>query len=337
MTHNLTWKKPGQDEDIFKRHLITALSRSGVCVIVQDAHSNYLFIANLLDSWQVAPDQTPSDTSVFGPELAELLSNAKAEVLENAENSKFEISHDKDRHFQFIVEALPTGRDVPDLMITIIDLSEERRRETVLRTLLREVSHRSKNLLAIIQSIAAQTARHSDTLDQFLEKFRGRLYSLSHSQDLVTDSSWSGARFFELVRGQLHRYAPETDARITVEGENILLSPNAALHIGLALHELVVNAVSHGRLLSRQSGISVSCKHVTEDGNDMICFTWTEEVLNAGDREAEQSTTIAGTPQFGSTVLQRVVPTSVAGHATYDIGSEGITYRLVFPAKDNNE
>ncbi|MCR2327014.1 hypothetical protein NSR98_25480, partial [Salmonella enterica] len=85
------------------------------------------------------------------------------------------------------------------IVTTAVEISELKHREQVLKILLREVSHRSKNLLAIIQSIAMQTARFSGSVDQFLQKFRGRLYSLSNSQDLVTDSNWHGAAFRELL------------------------------------------------------------------------------------------------------------------------------------------
>lgn len=81
------------------------------------------------------------------------------------------------------------------LITTGVNVTELRMREQVLKILLREVIHCSKNLLAIMQSIAVQTARFSDSVISFLKKFQGRIQSLSHSQDLVTDSNWKGALF----------------------------------------------------------------------------------------------------------------------------------------------
>jgi len=81
------------------------------------------------------------------------------------------------------------------LITTGVNVTELRMREQVLKILLREVIHCSKNLLAIMQSIAVQTARFSDSVISFLKKFQGRIQSLSHSQDLVTDSNWRGALF----------------------------------------------------------------------------------------------------------------------------------------------
>ncbi|TGU42030.1 histidine kinase, partial [bacterium M00.F.Ca.ET.146.01.1.1] len=88
--------------------------------------------------------------------------------------------------------------EVQGVVTTMVETTEQKRREQTLKTLLREVSHRSKNLLAIIQSIATQTGRYSETLGDFLTRFRGRLQSLASSQDLVTSSNWRGAALREL-------------------------------------------------------------------------------------------------------------------------------------------
>ena len=118
-----------------------------------------------------------------------------------------------------------------------------------MRALLREVSHRSKNLLAIIQSIATQTGRYSGTIDSFLSRFRGRLQSLASSQDLVTSSNWRGADLRELVLGQVGRYvADPTRAHAASKAPIPISIPMRRLHIGLALHELAVNSVSYGAL-----------------------------------------------------------------------------------------
>ena len=143
--------------------------------------------------------------------------------------------------------------DVHGVVTTMVETTEQKRREQTLRTLLREVSHRSKNLLAIIQSIATQTGRYSGHIDDFLTRFRGRLQSLASSQDLVTSSNWRGAALRELVIGQVGRYGADPAHSLRFQGANPYLNPNAALHIGLAMHELAVNSVSYGAL-SRPDG-----------------------------------------------------------------------------------
>ena len=190
MSQKPTWEKPGQDEKRLRRQLMQALSRSGVCVTLQDETSDYLFVANFLDGWTLVPGDSPDDSSLFGPKLGKELTELKTTVRETGASAEMESRVGSDRYFRFVVDPVSTEADGTDLVTTIIEISKDRKSESVRRSLLREVSHRSKNLLAIIQSIASQTARHSDTIEQFLNKFRGRLYSLSLSQDLVTDSLW---------------------------------------------------------------------------------------------------------------------------------------------------
>src|SRR5690606_35137106 len=108
-------------------------------------------------------------------------------------------------------------------------------------------------------------------------------YSLSQSQDLITDSSWRGAYFFELVRQQTERYLPENRHLVQVSGDNILLSPNASLHLGLALHELIVNAISHGSLLRSGLPVEVSCTRNHVNGQDTVEMVWHER-LTSGHR-----------------------------------------------------
>ena len=115
----------------------------------------------------------------------------------------YEMSVDADKSAEGAINGVIT---------TAVDVTERKRREQTLRALLREVSHRSKNLLAIIQSIATQTGRYSGTIDAFLSRFRGRLQSLASSQDLVTSSNWRGADLRELVRGQVGRYVADPPA-----------------------------------------------------------------------------------------------------------------------------
>ena len=328
----LTWERPGTSDDSFKHYLIRALLRSGVCVILEDGRADYLFVANLLDVWTIPETGMPNDDSVFGAALALRLAELKTQIRTSGDTGQIEAQLDNDRHFQFIVEPIPSGGDAVDLMTTIIEVSEERRREKVLRDLLREVSHRSKNLLAIIQSIAAQTARHSDNIDAFVQKFRGRLYSLSLSQDLITDSLWRGASFSDLATEQLRRYLPEAADKVTIVGGELMFSPNAALHIGLALHELIINAVTYGDVASAGHTIVVACSRDRRGDADMISFTWTET------RQAEADTAEDGDgPHFGRAVLERVLPASVSGTASYTISPDEIVYRLDFPADSHND
>ncbi|KEQ10595.1 histidine kinase [Pseudorhizobium pelagicum] len=328
MVHPLTWQHASQSDGRLREFLMPALVDLGASIIIQDARQQYLLVTNLPDVWAQDNLEAPSDEIIFGADVAARLAALKADMTEPGRKGQLEVMVGAEQFFEFRVQAIECADGGVHLVTTIVDRSEERHRERLLRALLREVSHRSKNLLAIIQSIALQTARHSGSLDLFLHKFRGRLYSLSQSQDLITDSSWRGAYFFELVQQQTQKYLPENRELVKVSGDNLLLSPNASLHLGLALHELIVNAVSHGSLLRNGLPVEVSCVRKHTDGQDTVEMVW-HEPLQRALRPVDDADELKA--HFGSTVLERVVPASVNGKAQYVIAHDRIAYHLAFP------
>lgn len=208
----------------------------------------------------------------------------------------------------------------------LTDITEQRSREAALASLLREVSHRSKNLLAIIQSVAMQTAHHSDDIKDFLDKFRGRLHALSSTQDLVTESDWRGTNLQALVRSQLSRVGHSLFQGTRITGENPLLGPNASLHVGLAIHELAANAASYGgRSPGRDGDVSVNAFLDNEtNASKSLILQWSETGVDP--------TQPTSAPRFGTLVLERIVPLSVGGSAVFAIEDDHVTYRLVIPA-----
>ncbi|MGE7367529.1 sensor histidine kinase [Neorhizobium sp. NPDC001467] len=329
LPHQLTWQQAGESDDKLHGFFMPALLDLGASIIIQNAAREYLFVTHLPSAWRLSKGTSPTDSSLFGEEIADKLSAIKDAVRKPGDKAHIEVAVGSEDVFEFRVQAVSLTDGDMHLVTTIVDRSEERHRERLLRALLREVSHRSKNLLAIIQSIALQTARYSGTLDMFLNKFRGRLYSLSQSQDLITDSSWRGAYFRELVEQQTQKYLPENAHLVDIKGDDVLLTPNASLHIGLALHELIVNAVSHGSLLTSRRAISVTCNRVVVDGHDSLEVLWLEKLDPGTLHNLVGDENWKG--HFGSTVLERVVPASVNGQAHYGISDQEITYSLTFP------
>ena len=324
MVHRLTWFEPQRGDEQLREFFITALIDMGASLILQDKDGTYVCITSLPARWRLAPGTIPSDSAVFGPEIGQKLSDLKSGLVKAGDRAELEIEAGDDTFFEFRCRMVERTDHDLHLITVVIDRTEDRRRERLLRALLREVSHRSKNLLAIIQSIASQTARYSGTLDMFLGKFRGRLHALSQSQDLITDSSWRGAYFRDLLKQQVDRYVQENADLVKVSGDDVLLTPNASLHIGLALHELVVNAVSHGDFLQRRQPIEVSCEKLDTKNGPAVAIIWTEPFTPRTDEESKAA-------RFGSTVLERVVPSSVNGEARHELSDGRVRYELRFP------
>jgi len=303
------------------RALLHALHNAGISVLYQDREMKTVWARNMRAPWA---SETADGKDLLPPAQLERISIAKRGVVESGNADRFELSipaHDGVRWFQVWIDADrgDTG-DVLGVVTTMVETTEQKRREQTLKTLLREVSHRSKNLLAIIQSIATQTGRYSETLGDFLTRFRGRLQSLASSQDLVTSSNWRGAALRELVSGQVGRYSADPKRSLRFEGENPYLNPNAALHIGLAMHELAVNSVSYGALSRPDGYVEVSARLEGAEA-PVLSLIWSE-AIGAGQRNEKR---------FGSVALERVVPTSLNGTATLDIGGNRLEYRLTIP------
>lgn len=328
LVHRLTWFRSQRGDALLREFFISALLDIGVSLTLQDSEGEYICITTLPPRWKLPARGEPSDLAIFGEEIGDRLKGLKTSLTNPGDKGEIEVLVPEDGAFDFKCRVIEMADGHIYMMTAVIDRTEERRRERLLRALLREVSHRSKNLLAIIQSIAFQTARYSGSLDGFLNKFRGRLHSLSQSQDLITDSSWRGAYFQDLLTQQVEKYVPDNRSLIRFDGENVLLSPNASLHIGLALHELAVNAVSHGSFINKHTPIDVACNRVMEPGGESISVRWIEPFAERPDGDQDPNK-----PKFGGTVLERVVPASVNGRATLEFKDGRLTYELVFPVE----
>lgn len=325
-----SWVEPGEIEAVSRDFFIHALIDMGACYLLYNDAGRCMCITGLPAIWETNTDDKPTDIAIFGEEIASRLLTLRGKLQQAGDHATLEIDLSENGVFEFRCRKVSIpGHGLYSIM-AIEDKTEERRRERALRMLLMEVSHRSKNLLAVVQGIASQTARFSGTLDNFLQKFRGRLYALSKAQDIVTESEWRGVGFMDLLKAQLELCNPGKVAQIETSGRNILLSPNAAMHIGLALHELIVNSINYGGGLGIPGSIRVSCTLEQLEGQPFIAIGWHEDLPDA-PMVADQQLKA----RFGSTVLEKVVPVSVNGRATYAIDRHGIVYDLKFPADAN--
>lgn len=149
----------------------------------------------------------------------------------------------------FLSRAIP-ARDADGKIIcwfgTNTDITEERQQQDQIALLMREVQHRAKNMLSMIQALARRTAPASHP--EFVESFEERLKALAANQELLVTGKWTGARMQELVRTQLYYVEDLIDDRVLCEGPDLLILPASAETIGMALHELVTNAAKYGAL-----------------------------------------------------------------------------------------
>ncbi|MEW9805766.1 sensor histidine kinase [Mesorhizobium marinum] len=316
--------------------LSRALRNTAVSVLYQSPDMRVAWAQNIPSAWSNDSIVGLTDDDFLPAQAAGSLKAAKRSALEGSQSGRLEICIPNgagDQHEQWFdlwidVDKAPDGT-VKGIVTTAVEITEQRRREQTLRVLLREVSHRSRNLLAIIQSIATQTGRYASSIEAFLSRFRDRLQSLASSQDLVTSSNWRGADLGELVHGQAARYSATPGSAVRLEGDRPWLNPNAALHVGLALHELIANSVSYGALSRPGGHVSLSAKVArASTGDPSLLLLWTE-TIGSPEQPVGQ---VTREKNFGSVALERVVPASLGGSATLNIEDGVLEYRLAIPS-----
>ena len=215
-------------------------------------------------------------------------------------------------------DLLPFG-----ILCTITDeaevAAEQRRQDERMHFIMRELAHRSKNLLAIILSMAGQTARSATSVPDFTTRFTQRLQGLSHSHDLLLQRDWRGVTMRELAERQLQNFVAEGVNRASYSGPDVMVDPKAAQNIGLALHELATNASKHGALS-------------TPDGRVTISWALTDGRFQLGWNES------GGPPVnppevrgFGQVVLERLASDALEGEVKLDYAPDGLNWLLDIP------
>lgn len=164
------------------------------------------------------------------------------------------------------------GRDV--VLETNRDITERRRSDEVRRLLMTELDHRVKNMLAIIQSIASQTGRHCGDKDEFLAAFTSRLQALASAHTVLSEAHWQGAMLHELLAA-VTTLPDGTNGRYEIEGDDVALPSQLALHLVLVLHELVSNAHRHGSLAAGDGRVRIRTERVPGEP-DQLRMTWIE-------------------------------------------------------------
>jgi PAS domain S-box-containing protein len=202
------------------------------------------------------------------------------------------------------------------------DISARKRSEEHAQLIMRELSHRTKNLLAVISSLARRTfSREGDSVLQG-EDFIDRLHGLSLSHDLLVRSDWRGVSLKDLVESHVEPFGFDEE-RITISGPFIDLRPEAAQSIGLALHELATNAAKHGALKSEAGRLDVHWQFEHDGEVPTLRLVWQEDTV-----EVPKDHHSGG---FGRLMLGQLVGASVLGETDYLVEGERVVWTLTAP------
>jgi len=201
---------------------------------------------------------------------------------------------------------------------------ERDEREAHVRLIMRELSHRSKNLLAVVQSVARQVAKHARSFDDFEEAFSARIGALAATHDLLVTRNWQGADIREAIDSQLAPFRQTNEARFILEGPSLVLKPKAVEHLGLALHELATNATKYGALSVPTGSVKLSwALEPAGESDQQLRMVWSE-IGGPCVRRSEHE-------GFGHAVITRVAPKALEGSAEVVYAGEGLQWILKAP------
>ncbi len=217
------------------------------------------------------------------------------------------------------------GRDLGDGTVVefAMDIADRKRAEAQLRLLMREVNHRSKNMLSLVQAIARQTAASEPAT--FADRFSARLQALAACQDLLVSNEWQGVDLRQLVRSQLAHFTDLIGTRILVEGAPVKVSTAAAQTLGMALYELATNAGKYGALSNATGQVRIDWR-VEEAGcgGEGFRISWHES--------GGPAVSVPKRRGFGSTVVDSIVRTSLEAEVRLDYPDTGVVWKLRCPA-----
>jgi two-component system CheB/CheR fusion protein len=157
------------------------------------------------------------------------------------------------------------------------DITERKRWESRQETMVRELTHRVKNTLAVVQAMAHQSMKGSSSNEEFIKRFDGRIAALSEAHNLLVETNWKGAELGELARNQLKPYATGNLDQYRLEGAPVILPSDLATPFGLVLHELATNAAKHGALSTLQGAVSLKWSLDTRNNPPLLTVLWEEK------------------------------------------------------------
>jgi PAS domain S-box-containing protein len=265
----------------------------------------------------VHPEDREANMAKTGPLIAEELSSFEIFNRYIGKDGAVLWVH---KHVSLLYDAAggPAG-----MVALVTDLTERKRHENQINLLLREVNHRAKNMLALVQAMARQTAANDP--QNFVERFGERVRALAASQDLLVKAEWKGVDLGELICSQLAHFKDLIGRRIELRGPQLFISAPAAQTIGMALHELATNAGKYGALSAGEGRIAVDWALDGGEGDDArFALSWREE---GGPPVA--APTQSG---FGSTVIGPMAKMSLDADVELSYAPEGLLWRLECPA-----
>lgn len=205
------------------------------------------------------------------------------------------------------------------------DVSERKEAEAQREMLTKELSHRVKNTLAVVQALARSPSTPDQTVNQYVERFIGRVQALARAHDQLLETHWQSADLKTLIDATLSPYGG-TGKRdlITIEGPDVRLTPKQGLGMALILHELATNASKYGSLSVDGGRLSLKWKREQIGPRRQIHFTWRETGGPRVQRKAADG--------YGTKLIKQACTYELDGSAELQFDPDGLVAEIAFPA-----
>lgn len=266
---------------------------------------------------------TPENvTALLHPDDVQELSKAMEQFAQGAQSyeAQFRIRR-PDGEIRWCLGTAAASLDANNNVVRIsgvtLDVTERKEAEQRQMLLAREVDHRAKNALALVQSIVRLTK--AGTMEGFVRAVEGRIAALSRVHTILSLSRWQGAELGGLVEEELAPYRSGDANRVSISGPKINLKPASAQTLALALHELATNAAKYGGLSTHSGRVAVSWKMEKE----CLEFEWRES-----GGPPVQAPSVRG---FGTRSVIASIESQLGGKAHFDWEPDGIVCRLTVP------
>lgn len=274
------------------------------------------------------PDEIPASKQGWldrvHPDDLATLSAAAAGVYEGNESrfeAEYRIRH-RDGHWVHCWQRSMALRDASGrlrrVIGSIVDVTERKRSEERRLMLVREVDHRAKNVLAVVQSLVALSDR-SDA-ERFAEAVQGRVAAMAHAHGLLARAQWAGAELRDIAQQEVTAFGGE--GRVRLEGPPVRLVSDAVQPLSMVLHELVTNAAKYGALSRADGRVSIVWCVEPDVSGGLLRLLWTErdgpEVTGPPAREGFGSTLLGGmvSGQLGGSFMRRWEPEGLVCEVT---------------------
>ena len=312
--------------DETNQRFVKALENTGIAMAQQDVDLRYVWVHNLPDGLRSDDLIGRLQKDVLPAGAEPLIAEAKKTAMTQMAPVHLDVAIDlrgETRWFSERIEPLWRDGRIAGVLTTAIDTTAHRRQEEELRSLLRELTHRTKNLLSVIMGIARQSSRSTADVDIFVSRFKGRIQTLSVVHDLLLDANWRNVNLRTLIECVWRKSAPRAVDHLTLSGGDAFLGPECAQNLALAIHEMASNAIEHGCLLQANGKVQISWASAVENETAGVGLLWEETGCS--------STAQSHFKGFGRSFVQGLLPRAIGGHSEIWSTSDGLSWRLWLP------